>query len=51
MKEQTSIRIDGTVKKMMDRARKKMIVKESQTAFIEAAIYQRSKRIIKEETV
>jgi len=51
MKDQTSIRIDATLKKLMDSARKKMIVKESQTQFIEAAIYQRCKRIIKEGTV
>jgi uncharacterized protein (DUF1778 family) len=50
-KNATSIRIDAKLKKMMDSARDKMIVKESQTQFIEAAIYQRCKRIIKEGTV
>jgi len=50
-KTSMSIRIRNNVKRGMDNARDKMIVKESQTQFIEAAIYQRSKRIIKEGTV
>ena len=51
MKDQTSIRIDQHIKNLMDIARHKMAIKESQTQFIEAAIYQRCKRIIKEGTV
>ena len=50
-KTSMSIRILPSVKARMDIARGKMIVKESQTQFIEAAIYQRCKRIIKEGTV
>ena len=47
MKDQTSIRIDAHVKKLMDIARRKIAVKESQTRFIETAIYQRTQRILK----
>ena len=50
MKAQTSIRIDAHVKKLMDIARRKMAIKESQTKFIETAVYQRTQRILKDWT-
>jgi hypothetical protein len=48
MKEQTSIRIDQHIKNLMNIARRKMAVKESQTKFIETAVYQRTQRILKD---
>ena len=49
MKEKLSIRIDPTIKKLMDKARAALQKKESKTMFIETAIDQRVNRIHNEE--